>query len=81
MKLSIAVSQNGKQLTNPIAEAGVITDPNLENPMTFFHLARITENYLENLGKGAPAHVTVEMEDEMLFIGSAVLDERKSTTS
>jgi len=70
MKYAYAVGQNGVKLTHTIGPGRRdITDEG-SNPLMFYHLARIVEDYLQNIYHGAPAHVTVELEDEMIFVGS-----------
>lgn len=71
LRYTYVISRNGVQLTSALGPMGKRMPDSLLHHNEYFHLATITENYLENLEHPAPAHVTIDMEDEMLFVGSA----------
>ncbi|MFC2170586.1 hypothetical protein ACFLQJ_01255 [Calditrichota bacterium] len=71
LRYTYVINKDGRRLTRPVGREGKILDDTTLMHEGFFYLARITEEYLKNLGQKAPAHVTVEMEEEMLFVGSA----------
>ena len=70
IRYAYAIGQSGSRLTNAIGPDGELIKDEDSNPQMFYHLTKIVEEYLENINQPAPAHVTVELEDEMLFVGS-----------
>ncbi|MDP8208106.1 MAG: hypothetical protein P9L92_15685 [Candidatus Electryonea clarkiae] len=71
LRYTYVINKDGRRLTRPVGQNGEILSEETMLHEEFFYLVRITEEYLKNLGNKAPAHVTVEMEDETLFVGSA----------
>jgi len=60
----------GVCLSHPIGPNGKVVAAK-HRPDAFLHLVNITELYLVEIEQNAPAHVTVDTRDEMLFIASA----------
>ncbi len=66
----VIAKSSGMRLTKMVGpDSG--NDEKYNKYMMFFHLARIVEEYMVHLERPAPAHVQLELEDEMLFVGSA----------
>lgn len=70
LRYAYAVGREGVRLSKNIGPGRRIVKGDNADPAKFFHLARITEDYLKRIDQEAPAHVTVELAEEMLFVGS-----------
>ena len=70
LRYAYAVGLKGGRLTEIIGPGGEIVTDLRSDPAVYFHLAQIVENYLTLIDQPAAAHVTVELADEMLFVGS-----------
>ncbi len=71
LKFAYVISGEGVRLTKFLGQGGEELESMEHDHKAYFHLADVVEEYLKNLGIDAPAHVTVEMEEDMLFVGSA----------
>jgi hypothetical protein len=70
LRYAYAVSLGGTRLSAAIGPGAKPLKDDPTGPEAFHHLAEVVEEYLERIGQPAPAHVTVELADEMLFVGS-----------
>ena len=65
-----AVGRDGLKLTYSIGPNGELVSEGTYNPDLYYNLATTVEEYLTGIGHPAPAHVTVELEKELLFVAS-----------
>ncbi len=70
LQYAYVISKKGEKLTETIASGNKITKEHESDAKQFADLAGIVEEYLDNLEHPFPAHVLIEMEDELLFVGS-----------
>lgn len=70
LKYAYAVGEGGSRLTKMIGPDSEIIDNEESDPIMYYHLAKTVEEYLDHIEQPAAAHVTIELEDEMLFVGS-----------
>ncbi len=64
------VGKEGRKLTETIGPGGKIIKDHQSDSHVFANLANYVEEYLESIEHPYPAHVLIEMEDELLFVGS-----------
>lgn len=70
LKYTYAIAENGQKLTQTIGPKAEKVDSGAHSPITFFFLAAIIEEFLGNIGRSSPAQVTIELEQEILYIAS-----------
>jgi len=70
LNYAYAIGADGVRLSRTIGPGRREVTNDDSDPRMFFNLARIVEEYLGRIDHPSPAHVTVELEDEMLFVGS-----------
>lgn len=70
LRYALAVGLDGSKLTGVIGPDGKEAQVKTYPPLLLFYMAGTVEEYLADIDHSAPAHVTIELEDEVLFIGS-----------
>lgn len=70
LQYAYVISKGGEKLTETITSGNNKVNSHPSEAKQFADLARIVEEYLANLQHPYPAHVLIEMENELLFVGS-----------
>lgn len=70
LKYAYIISRDGLKLTETIGPEGELGESETYSPDVFFNLAKIMGEYLTGFENETLTHVTVELEDELLFIGA-----------
>jgi len=70
LKYAYAIADSGHKLTQTIGPKAEEVDSGAHAPKTFFFLAAIIEEFLNNINHKSPAQVIIELEHEILYIAS-----------
>jgi len=70
LKYAYVIGKDGLKLTYSIGQMGELVSEESYRPSLFYNLATTVEEYLANIDHPAPAHVTVELAGELLFVAS-----------
>ncbi len=70
MNYAFAINNDGVKLTYKIGPGGTVVNEDAYPTEVFHHLANTVEEYLMNIEHPADAQVTIELENELLFVAS-----------